>query len=142
LYCEDLKLGQLSARTASTAPSPALSDMAGDDRRFFLRLVHQQLDDLKAQDIVELDLEGKTSLADAMLVASGTSDRHVRALAEKVIAALKDAGSISPRVEGLVSCDWVLIDAGDLIVHLFRPEIRGFYNLEKIWGVDRPQDRG
>jgi ribosome-associated protein len=76
-----------------------------------------------------------------MMVASGRSDRHVGALAERVMAALKEQGLPAPRVEGMPVCDWVLIDTGDIIVHLFRPEVRGFYNLEKLWGAGRPTDR-
>jgi ribosome-associated protein len=96
------------------------------------------IDDAKAEDITTLDLVGKTSIADAMIVASGRSDRHVGAMAERIMAALKEMGQPSPRVEGMPVCDWVLIDAGDVIVHLFRPEVRGFYNLEKLWGMGRP----
>jgi len=75
-----------------------------------------------------------------MLVASGRSDRHVGAIAERVAQALKDMGLPTPRIEGMPVCDWVLIDAGDVIVHLFRPEVRGFYNLEKLWGMGRPSE--
>lgn len=96
------------------------------------------LDDAKAEDIVSLDLAGKTSLADAMIIATGRSDRHVGAIAERVVSDLKQKGYPPPRVEGMPVCDWVLIDAGDVIVHLFRPEVRGFYNLEKLWGASRP----
>lgn len=98
------------------------------------------LDDAKAEDIISLDLAGKTSLADAMIVASGRSDRHVGAIAERIMGAMRDMRLPSPRVEGMPVCDWVLIDAGDVIIHLFRPEVRGFYNLEKLWGVGRPQE--
>lgn len=98
------------------------------------------LDDAKAEDIVSLDLAGKTSLADAMIIASGRSDRHVGAIAERVAFALKERGLKAPRIEGMPVCDWVLIDTGDLIIHLFRPEVRGFYNLEKLWGIGRPQE--
>ena len=100
--------------------------------------LHAIIDDAKAEDIVTLDLAGKTSIADAMVVASGRSDRHVGAIAERIMSSLKDMGQPSPRVEGMPVCDWVLIDAGDVIVHLFRPEVRGFYNLEKLWGMGRP----
>ena len=96
------------------------------------------LDDAKAEDIISLDLAGKTSLDDAMIIASGRSDRHVGALADRIAHALKDLGKPTPRIEGVPVCDWVLIDAGDIIVHLFRPEVRGFYNLEKLWGMGRP----
>ncbi len=98
------------------------------------------LDDMKAEEAVEIDLVGKTSIADAMIVASGRSQRHVGSIAEKLVQSLKEAGHNRVRIEGMPACDWVLIDAGDLIVHLFRPEVRGFYNLEKMWGADRPAE--
>lgn len=98
------------------------------------------MDDAKAEDITSLDLAGKTSIADAMIIASGRSDRHVGAIAERIVSALKEQGYPTPRVEGMPVCDWVLIDAGDAIIHLFRPEVRGFYNLEKLWGIGRPQE--
>jgi ribosome-associated protein len=98
------------------------------------------LDDMKAEAVVDIDLIGKTSIADAMIIASGRSQRHVGAIADAVIRAFKDAGHGAVSVEGLPLCDWVLIDAGDLVVHVFRPEIRAFYNLEKIWGQDRPSE--
>lgn len=96
------------------------------------------LDETKAEDIVSIDLRGKTALADDMIIATGRSTVHVGAIADKAIKALKAAGVVAPRVEGLAQCDWVLIDAGDVIVHVFRPEVRQFYNLEKMWGGDRP----
>jgi len=102
------------------------------------RLVLARLDDDKAEDIVSIDLAEKSSVADRMIVASGRSHRHVGALADHVLRALKDAGMGRARVEGLPHCDWVLIDAGDLIIHIFRPEVRQFYNIEKIWAVDSP----
>ncbi|WP_346764206.1 ribosome silencing factor [Caulobacter sp. SLTY] len=99
-------------------------------------LILSRLDDDKAQDIVLIDLKGKSPMADSMIVASGRSHRHVGALADHVLRTLKDAGHGRARVEGLPHCDWVLIDAGDVVVHLFRPEVRTFYNIEKIWSVD------
>ncbi|MDH4385113.1 MAG: ribosome silencing factor [Caulobacter sp.] len=99
-------------------------------------LIMSRLDDDKAEDIVLIDLKGKSPMADSIIVASGRSHRHVGALADHVLRALKDAGFGRARVEGLPHCDWVLIDAGDLVVHLFRPEVRTFYNIEKIWSVD------
>ena len=87
-----------------------------------------------------LDLAGKTSLADAMAIATGRSNTHVGAIAERVIKACKEAGVAAPRIEGMPHNDWVLIDAGDYIVHVFRPEVRLFYNLEKMWSGDRPSD--
>ena len=106
-----------------------------------LQDVLTSLDDSKAEDVVSINLKGKTSIADVMVVASGRSNTHVGAIAERVIKALKAAGVAAPRVEGLQHCDWVLIDAGDIIVHVFRPEVRQFYNLEKMWGTDRPGER-
>ncbi|HZB62464.1 MAG TPA: ribosome silencing factor [Microvirga sp.] len=99
------------------------------------------LEDMKAENTVEIDLVGKTSLADTMIVTSGRSHRHVGAIADRVIQDLKEKGFGNARVEGLPACDWVLIDAGDVLIHVFRPEVRGFYNLEKMWGADRPHDR-
>ena len=101
-------------------------------------MILSRLDDDKAQDIVVIDLKDKSSVADTMIVASGRSHRHVGALADHVMRALKDVGHGKARVEGLPHCDWVLIDAGDIIVHLFRPEVRSFYNIEKIWSVEPP----
>ncbi|MGO9460483.1 MAG: ribosome silencing factor [Rhodomicrobium sp.] len=84
-------------------------------------------------------MTGKTSLGDTMIVASGRSQRHVGAIAERLLEKLKEHGLRDTRVEGMPLCDWVLIDAGDIIVHVFRPEARTFYNLEKMWGADKPK---
>lgn len=97
-----------------------------------LKIIQKTLEDNKAEDIVTINLEGKTSLADQMVVASGTSNRHVASLAEKVEQALKKNGC-KVTIEGLEKADWVLIDAFDVIVHIFVPEVRDFYNLEKMW---------
>lgn len=96
---------------------------------------------MKAEETVVVDLTGKTSIADTMIITSGRSNRHVGAIADNVVEALKNAGFGPLKVEGYPACDWVLIDAGDLIIHVFRPEVRGFYNLEKMWGADRPDER-
>jgi ribosome-associated protein len=98
------------------------------------------LEEAKAEDIVSIDLKGKTALADAMIIATGRSSVHVGAIADRVIKACKAEGLSAPRVEGLPQCDWVLVDAGDIIIHIFRPEVRQFYNLEKMWGGDRPRE--
>lgn len=98
-----------------------------------LSLIVQELDDDKAEDVVTIDLAGKSDIADAMIVASGRSQRHVSAMADKILRRLKDAGFGRAKVEGATACDWVLIDAEDVIVHLFRPEVRSFYNLERVW---------
>lgn len=97
-----------------------------------LKIIQKVLDDNKAEDIVVIDLQGKTTLANQMVVASGTSNRHVASIAEKMVETLKKSGYKST-VEGLEKADWVLIDAFDVIVHIFRPEVRAFYNLEKMW---------
>jgi ribosome-associated protein len=117
-------------------PLPAidLEALAPDERAAAIeRVILTRLDDDKAQEVVHIDLRGKSSIADAMIVASGRSHRHVGAMADHLLRSLKDAGHGKARVEGLPACDWVLIDAGDVIVHLFRPEVRAFYNIEKIW---------
>jgi len=106
-----------------------------------LQSVLASLEDSKAEDIVSINLTGKTSIADTMIVASGRSNTHVGAIADRVLKALKEVGAPAKRVEGLPYCDWVLVDAGDIIVHIFRPEVRQFYNLEKMWGMDRPGER-
>ena len=100
------------------------------------KLVLGRLDDDKAEDIVFIDLKDKSAFADSLIVASGRSHRHVGALADHLLRALKEAGYGRAKVEGLPHCDWILIDAGDLVIHLFRPEVRAFYNIEKIWSVD------
>ncbi len=103
------------------------------DAEEILALIVTRLDEDKAEELVSIDLRGKTSIADFMVVASGRSQRHVGATAEHLIEALKAAGVRQIRVEGQPACDWVLIDAGDVIVHIFQPEVRSFYNIEKMW---------
>jgi ribosome-associated protein len=100
------------------------------------RLVVSSLEDDKAEDILSIDIRGKSSVADTLIIASGRSQRHVGALADHVMRKLKDAGVKDVRIEGLPQCDWVLVDAGDIVVHIFRPEVRGFYNIEKIWTAE------
>ena len=97
-------------------------------------LILDQLDEDQAQDVVSIPLEGKSSIADHMVIASGRSTRQVAAMAGKLAERVKGAGFGTPRIEGLPAADWVLIDAGDVVVHLFRPEVRSFYNLERMWG--------
>lgn len=105
------------------------------------KLVLDVLDDAKAENIVSIDLKGKSSIADHMVVASGRSQRHVGAVADQLQRKLKEAGYGNARVEGLTTCDWVLIDTDSVVVHVFRPEVREFYNLEKMWSVDRVEDQ-
>ena len=104
-----------------------------------LRIVLARLDDMKAEDIVTINLAGKSSIAHFMVVASGRSNRHVASVAEQVIKDLGQAHIARVRAEGLRQGDWVLIDAGDVVVHIFRPEVRDFYALEKMWSGARTQ---
>ncbi|MDG5748129.1 ribosome silencing factor [Qipengyuania sp. XHP0207] len=108
-----------------------------------LDLVLQQLDDDQAQDIVAIPLEGKSSIADHMIIASGRSTRQVASIAQKLAEKIKQAGFGPVKLEGLPAADWVLLDAGDVVVHLFRPEVRSFYNLERMWAFgDAPPVAG
>jgi ribosome-associated protein len=115
-----------AAKPRAKAPAPAASHK-------LLDLIVKTLDADKAEDITTIDLMGRTPMADFMVVASGRSNRHVSALAEHLTEALKKDG-VNCRTEGMQQGDWVLIDAVDVIVHVFRPEVRSFYNLEKMWG--------
>ncbi len=94
------------------------------------------LDDDKAEDVVVIDLAGRAEFADYMVIATGRSDRHVNAMANRLIQKMKQAGLLSVPAEGTERCEWVLIDGGDVIVHLFKPEVRSFYNLEKLWNEE------
>jgi ribosome-associated protein len=107
------------------------------DAEEILRLVLARLDDMKAEDTLTIDVRNRTSIGDYMVVASGRSQRHVGSVADRIVEDLHKAG-VAARVEGVPHCDWVLIDAGDVIVHVFRPEVRAFYNLEKMWSASRP----
>ena len=98
-----------------------------------LKLILSRLDDMKAEETVTIDLRGKSAFSDYMVVTSGRANRHVGAIAENVTKGLKETGIKGIHVEGLPNCDWVLIDSGDVIVHVFRPEVREFYNLERLW---------
>lgn len=106
-----------------------------------LATILSALDDGKAEDVVSIDLTQKSTIADIMVIASGRSDRHVSALADRVVKELKDAGHGRAAVEGADAGDWILIDAGNVIVHVFRPEVRDFYRLEKMWAGDLPRER-
>jgi ribosome-associated protein len=98
-----------------------------------LNLILSRLEDMKAEETVTIDLRGKSSFSDYMIVTSGRANRHVGAIAENVMKGLSEVGIKSVHVEGMQNSDWVLIDSGDVIVHVFRPEVREFYNLEKMW---------
>jgi len=105
-----------------------------------LELVTKLLDDDKGQDISVIDLEGKSTIADHMVICSGTSSRHVGSMADHLVKEIKNAGLGPCKSEGLPQCDWVLLDGGDVIIHLFRPEVRDFYNLDKMWSMDNAED--
>ncbi len=123
-----------------STPPNGFAPFRADSNRL-LQVVLDTLDAAKAEDVVVVDLRGKTSIGDHMVLASGRSQRHVGAVADHIAKKLKDEGYGRARVEGMPHCDWVLIDAGDVIVHVFRPEVREFYNLEKMWSADRPMER-
>jgi ribosome-associated protein len=116
-----------TASAASPAPLPA------SEPGSLHALVLQSLDDDQAQDIISIPLEGKSSIADHMVIASGRSTRQVAAMAQKLAERIKHGGFGHCRIEGLPAADWVLVDAGDIVIHLFRPEVRSFYNLERMW---------
>ena len=101
----------------------------------------KKLDSNKALDIVSIDLEGKSSIADYMIIASGTSSRHIQALAEQVLSQFKKNGIKNCKIEGSESNDWKLVDAQDIIVHIFHPEKREFYDLEKMWSQEIPKEK-
>ncbi|WP_336055141.1 ribosome silencing factor [Nitratireductor sp. CH_MIT9313-5] len=119
-------------------PSPA--EASGNSASRAVEIALASLEDSKAEEIVSIDIQGKSALADYMVVASGRSHRHVAAVADHLIKALKEAGLGTARVEGLSGADWVLIDSGDIIVHVFRPEVREFYNIEKMWSAPDMED--
>jgi ribosome-associated protein len=128
-------MNQAQSRPAKAAPSsvPGAAVLPFAEAGSLHALVLQSLDDDQGQDIVSIPLEGKTTIADHMVIASGRSTRQVTAMAQKLAERIKQGGFGPVRIEGLPAADWVLLDAGDVIVHLFRPEVRTFYNLERMW---------
>ena len=128
-------MAALPENTAPASPTPNAA------RKSLIDLILDTLDDAKAEETVAVDITGKSSLADHMVVTSGRSHRHVAAVADQVITALRDNGYGKPRVEGMTHADWVLVDAGDVILHVFRPEVREFYNIEKMWQADFAADQ-
>ena len=135
----------LSSQDIAATARPILPILATDDAdagtKAILSAILESLDDSKAEEIVTIDITGRSSLADAMVIASGRSHRHVGAIADHLEKKLHDLGVRNLRIEGLPHCDWVLVDAGDVMAHLFRPEVRGFYNLEKMWQPEVPAPR-
>jgi ribosome-associated protein len=133
-------LTTLVRREADVIPLHPVTRPIRPDVEDTVRLLLSSLDDMKAEEIVEIDLRGKSAIADVMIIATGRVARHVGAVADRVAKDLKEAGHHNVRTEGVPVCDWVLIDAGDVIVHVFRPEVRAFYNLEKMWSSGRPNE--
>jgi iojap-like ribosome-associated protein len=120
-------------KTARKTSTPTAALKAQPDANKTLSMILSRLDDMKAEETVTIDLRGKSAFSDYMIVTSGRANRHVGAIAENVAKGLKETGIKSIHIEGLPNCDWVLIDSGDVIVHVFRPEVREFYNLERLW---------
>jgi ribosome-associated protein len=127
----------LEGARKSTPPAELVS---AHDSEALLGQIATWLDDAKAENVVTIDIKGKSSIGDYMVIASGRSDRHVGAIAEQLQKKLKEGGRARVRIEGQPQCDWVLIDIGDIVVHVFRPEVREFYNLEKMWSAERPSE--
>lgn len=121
-------------KSADKSAGKSVDKRAADET---LRIVLQSLDDMKAEDSVTIDLEGKASFGDYMVISTGRSQRHVASIADEVAKNLKKAGRQGIHSEGKQNADWVLIDAGDVVVHVFRPDVRAFYNLEKMWSPRR-----
>jgi ribosome-associated protein len=122
-----------SQKTARKTSTPAAALLAQPDADKTLKMVLSRLDDMKAEETITIDLRGKSAFSDYMIVTTGRANRHVGAIAENVTKSLKENGIKNIHVEGLPNCDWVVIDSGDVIVHVFRPEVREFYNLERLW---------
>ena len=98
-------------------------------------IITESLEESKAEEVVSIDIAGKSAIGDYLVVASGRSHRHVNAVADRLLRDIKSAGFGTPKVEGMPACDWVLVDVGDVIVHIFRPEVRDFYRIEKMWNA-------
>ena len=124
---------QMQAQSVPAGAQQGTGPAAAAEPGSLLALVLHSLDEDQAQEVVSIPLEGKTAIADHMVIASGRSSRQVAAIAEKLAERVKRAGFGNARIEGLPAADWVLVDAGDVIVHVFRPEVRSFYNLERMW---------
>jgi ribosome-associated protein len=128
-----VKAARKSAKPARKTSTPEAALKAQPDADKILNMILSRLDDMKAEETVTIDLRGKSAFSDYMIVTSGRANRHVGAIAENVAKGLKENGIKTIHIEGLPNCDWVLIDSGEVIVHVFRPEVREFYNLERLW---------
>ena len=105
-----------------------------------VKLILAALDDAKAENTIAINIAGRSAMADAMVITTGRVNRHVNAIADQLLRKLKDTGAKNIRVEGKEAGDWCLVDTGDVIIHIFRPEVRSFYNLEKLWSADAPKE--
>ena len=128
-YHSRRKANKLNAQTQTTRKATSVEPAS------LLETILTSLDNSKAEETTHIDIVGKSPVADHMIVTSGRSHRHVNAVTDRLLRDIKDAGLGTPKVEGVPACDWVLVDAGDVIVHIFRPEVRDFYNLEKLWAT-------
>ena len=132
------KTKKLAVVKVSAPPAPRY---AGPDWPL-MNVILDSIEDSKAEQVIAINLEGRSSMADGMVIASGRANRHVAAIADQLVTKLKAHGQKDIRVEGLDQSDWVLVDAGNVIVHIFRPEVRSFYNLEKLWSEHSPVEQG
>ena len=135
-YRRGYKLSYQQCVTHDTVTSTDLKEDTSHNANLLMHHIFSMLEDNKAEDVVTIDLSGKSSMADYMVVASGYSKRHVISICDKIIESLKINYNIRASVEGKQKGDWVLVDAGDVIIHLFRPEVREYYQLEKMWRSD------
>jgi ribosome-associated protein len=137
-----VKRGVKAPQQSIARPAPLKLSVAAPAPQYpaLVAGVLAQLADAKAEQVVTIDLKSKSSEADFMIVASGRSNRHVNAIADQIVQKLEGHGQKNLRVEGIPQCDWVLVDAGDVIVHIFRPEVRSYYNLEKLWSERAPHE--
>lgn len=133
--------GQIKSEPVSKPTSSQNPSLEQTASATLSKVIIDALDDAKAEDMVRLALDGKSAIADEMIIVSGRSNRHVSSISDKLLEDLKANGFKDLRVEGQQHCDWVLVDTGDVIVHIFRPEVRLFYNLEKLWSPDAPDDQ-
>lgn len=122
------------------APKKAAAEAVQDSAAKTLKLVLGRLDDMKAEETVTIDLRGKSAFSDYLVVTTGRSNRHVSSIAENVTKGLKEAGQKKLHVEGMANADWVLVDTGEVILHVFRPEVREFYNIERLWAQNTQDD--
>jgi ribosome-associated protein len=133
----DEEVRAISTHTELAADAPSRPPAAPPSSQ--RELIERSLDDDQAEDVVVIDLEGKSSIADALIIASGRNGRHVAAMADHLREKMKEAGYGESPIEGAQTCDWVLVDGGDVIIHLFKPEVRAFYDIERMWGVEGPR---